>query len=74
MSLRAKAKQEGGEMVEYFQQSHDAYERGKHALANALSEEGRRHEHTMEALNAEASAWIFRGIPNYPCVTFWLGV
>lgn len=43
-----------------FQQSHEAYSHHEGALAKELSEKGKKHERTMEALNAEASAWIFR--------------
>jgi DNA-nicking Smr family endonuclease len=59
-SLRAKANQEGDAMAKCFQQSHEAYSRREGALAKELSEKGKKHERTMEALNAEASAWIFR--------------
>ncbi|KAG1751602.1 DUF1771-domain-containing protein [Suillus paluster] len=59
-SLRAKANQEGDAMARCFQQSHEAYARRAGALAKELSEKGKQHERTMEALNAEASAWIFR--------------
>ncbi|KAF8556354.1 DUF1771-domain-containing protein [Imleria badia] len=60
MSLRAKAKEQGDLMVQCFQQSHETYDRGDGALAKKLSENGKQHERTMESLNAEASAWIFR--------------
>ncbi|KAG1760496.1 hypothetical protein EDD22DRAFT_954871 [Suillus occidentalis] len=60
LSLRAKANQEGDAMAKCFQQSHEAYSRREGALAKELSEKGKKHERTMEALNAEASAWIFR--------------
>ncbi|KAG2146399.1 DUF1771-domain-containing protein [Suillus bovinus] len=59
-SLRAKANQEGDAMAKCFQQSHEAYSRREGALAKELSEKGKKHERAMEALNAEASAWIFR--------------
>ncbi|KAG0696970.1 hypothetical protein DFH29DRAFT_1004161 [Suillus ampliporus] len=59
-SLRAKANQEGDARARCFQQSREAYARRERALAKELSEKGKQHEHTMEALNAEASAWIFR--------------
>jgi hypothetical protein len=49
-------------MAKCFQQSHEAYSRREGALAKELSEKGKKHERTMEALNAEASAWIFRGM------------
>ncbi|KAG2368409.1 hypothetical protein BDR07DRAFT_1270090, partial [Suillus spraguei] len=61
-SLRAKANQEGDAMAECFRQSHEAYSRHEGALAKELSERGKKHERAMEALNAEASAWIFRGM------------
>jgi uncharacterized protein YecT (DUF1311 family) len=65
MNLRARANREGDEMAKCFQQSHEAYERREGALAKELSEKGKQHERTMEALNAEASAWIFRGILSH---------
>jgi hypothetical protein len=52
-------------MATCFQQSHEAYSRREGALAKELSEKGKKHERTMEALNAEASAWIFRGMLRY---------
>lgn len=61
MSLRAKANEQGDLMARCFQQSHEAYGRGDGARAKELSEKGKQHERTMESLNAEASAWIFRG-------------
>ncbi|KIJ67832.1 hypothetical protein HYDPIDRAFT_83040, partial [Hydnomerulius pinastri MD-312] len=61
MSLRAKANEEGDMMAQCFQQSHEAYERRDGARAKELSEKGKQHERAMESLNAEASAWIFRG-------------
>ncbi|KAG2148594.1 hypothetical protein BD769DRAFT_1345237, partial [Suillus cothurnatus] len=64
-SLRAKANQEGDAMAKCFQQSHEAYSRREGALAKELSEKGKKHERTMEALNAEASAWIFRGMLSF---------
>jgi len=64
-SLRAKAIKEGGEMAKCFQQSHEAYARREGALAKELSEKGKQHERTMASLNAEASAWIFRGTLSY---------
>jgi hypothetical protein len=61
MSLRAKANEQGDLMARCFQNSHEAYGRGDGARAKELSEKGKQHERTMESLNAEASAWIFRG-------------
>jgi len=60
MSLRAKANEQGDLMARCFQQSHEAYGGGDGARAKELSEKGKQHERTMESLNAEASAWIFR--------------
>ncbi|KAF9227306.1 DUF1771-domain-containing protein [Gyrodon lividus] len=60
MALRAKANQEGDLMAQSFQGSHEAYARGDGAHAKELSEQGKQHERTMESLNAEASAWIFK--------------
>ncbi|KAH7926704.1 DUF1771-domain-containing protein [Leucogyrophana mollusca] len=60
MSLRAKANQEGDQMAQCFQQSHEAYARHDGALAKELSLQGKQHEREMERLNAEASEWIFR--------------
>ena len=48
-------------MARAFEQSHDAYARGDGAAAKALSNEGKERQREMERLNAEASAWIFRG-------------
>lgn len=61
MALRAKANEQGDLMGRCFQQSHEAYGRGDGAHAKELSEQGKQHERTMVSLNAEASAWIFRG-------------
>jgi hypothetical protein len=74
MSLRAKANQGGDEMAKCFQQSHEAYARREGALAKDFSEKGKQHERTMEALNAEASAWIFQGTLSYPCVKLCSGI
>jgi Domain of unknown function (DUF1771) len=48
-------------MARAFEQSHAAYARKDGAGAKELSNEGRAHQREMERLNAEASAWIFRG-------------
>ncbi|KAI0000402.1 hypothetical protein BJV77DRAFT_939265 [Russula vinacea] len=61
VSLRARANQEGDAMARAFEQSHAAYARKDGAGAKELSNEGRAHQREMERLNAEASAWIFRG-------------
>lgn len=60
MALRAKANECGDLMARCFQESHEAYSRGDGARAKELSGQGKQHERTMESLNAEASAWIFR--------------
>lgn len=60
MALRAKANEHGDLMAQCFQESHEAYGRGDGARAKELSEQGKQLERTMESLNAEASAWIFR--------------
>ncbi|KAH7888650.1 hypothetical protein F5I97DRAFT_730732 [Phlebopus sp. FC_14] len=60
LALRAKASEYGNLMVQCFQQSHEAYERRDGAHAKVLSEQGKRLKQTMEKLNAEASAWIYR--------------
>jgi hypothetical protein len=57
--LRARANREGDAMARAFEQSHDAYGAGDGARAHELSEAGKRHQHEMERLNGEASAWIF---------------
>ena len=41
--------------------SREAYSCGQGALAKELSEQGKQHKRTMEALNSKASAWIFQG-------------
>jgi Domain of unknown function (DUF1771) len=48
-------------MARAFEQSHAAYERRDGATAKELSNEGKAHQREMDRLNAEASAWIFRG-------------
>ena len=48
-------------MARAFEQSHTAYARKDGAAAKELSNEGKAHQREMERLNAEASAWIFRG-------------
>ena len=48
-------------MARAFEQSHAAYARKDGAAAKELSNEGKAHQREMERLNAEASAWIFRG-------------
>lgn len=60
MALRAKANEHGDLMARCFQESHEAYGRGDGARAKELSQKGKQHERTMENLNAEASALIFR--------------
>ena len=67
-SLRARAKQEGDLMAQYYQQSQEAYERRDRARAKALSDEGKHHALKMEKLNAKASATIFKGKP-YPYIS-----
>jgi len=46
-------------MAHCFDESHRVYEKGDHARAKELSNEGKRHEAEMERLNKEASDWIF---------------
>lgn len=64
MSLRARANREGDAMARAFEESHAAYARGDGAGAKELSNQGKTHQREMERLNAEASAWIFRGEPD----------
>ena len=61
MSLRERANREGVAMARAFEQSHAAYARKDGAGAKELSSEGKAHQREMDRLNAEASAWIFRG-------------
>ncbi|OAX33897.1 hypothetical protein K503DRAFT_484112 [Rhizopogon vinicolor AM-OR11-026] len=58
--LRERANQEGDEVDRCFQQSDEACERGESVRGQELREEGEEHEYARDALNAEASAWIFR--------------
>jgi hypothetical protein len=51
-------------MARAFEESHAAYARKDGAAAKELSNQGKAHQKEMERLNAEASAWIFRG--GYP--------
>jgi Domain of unknown function (DUF1771) len=53
-------------MARAFEQSHAAYARKDGAGAKELSNEGKAHQKEMERLNAEASAWIFRGEHSVP--------
>lgn len=48
-------------MARAFEEGHAAYARKDGATAKELSNEGKAHQKEMERLNAEASAWIFRG-------------
>jgi hypothetical protein len=48
-------------MARAFEEGHAAYARKDGAAAKELSNEGKAHQKEMERLNAEASAWIFRG-------------
>ena len=48
-------------MARAFEQSHAAYARKDGAGAKELSNEGKAHQREMDRLNAETSAWIFRG-------------
>lgn len=48
-------------MARAFEESHAAYARKDGAAAKELSNQGKAHQKEMERLNAEASAWIFRG-------------
>ncbi|KAJ7262267.1 hypothetical protein B0H12DRAFT_1105043 [Mycena haematopus] len=61
--LRADANAEGDSMARCFAESHEAYARGDGAGAKQLSNEGKEHQAKMNALNKEASDWIFIG----PC-------
>jgi hypothetical protein len=54
-------------MARAFEQSHAAYAHKDGAAAKELSNEGKTHQGEMERLNAEASAWIFRGGFLFPC-------
>ena len=66
VSLRAHANQEGDAMTRAFEQSHAAYARKDGAGSKELLNEGRAHQREIECLNAEASAWIFRGEYSVP--------
>ncbi|KAG2015504.1 hypothetical protein CC2G_008772 [Coprinopsis cinerea AmutBmut pab1-1] len=57
--LRARANEEGDKMAQCFQQGHEAYARGDGALAKEFSNKGKAHQKNMEALNKQASDWIF---------------
>ncbi|KAF8210140.1 hypothetical protein K438DRAFT_1959421 [Mycena galopus ATCC 62051] len=59
MRLRADANTEGDQMAKCFAESHEAYGRGDGAAAKQLSNEGKEHQAKMNALNKEASDWIF---------------
>jgi len=59
MRLRADANAEGDKMAKCFAESHEAYGRGDGAGAKELSNEGKEHQAKMNALNKQASDWIF---------------
>ncbi|PBK81176.1 DUF1771-domain-containing protein [Armillaria gallica] len=59
VDLRARANKEGDEMARCFSERHEAYSRGDHAAAKALSNQGENHKQKMEQLNNEASNWIY---------------
>lgn len=61
VSLRARANEEGDQMAQCFERSHQAYAGGDGARAKELSVEGKRHQQEMERLNREASEWIYVG-------------
>lgn len=56
-------------MARAFEQSHAAYVRKDGMVGKELAKEGKAHQREMERLNAEASAWIFRG--EYPKCFFF---
>jgi len=58
--LRARANQAGDAMGRCFSESKEAYQSGNGARAKELSNEGKKHQAEMEALNREAGEWIFR--------------
>jgi hypothetical protein len=51
-------------MARAFEEGHAAYARRDGGGAKELSNQGKTHQREMERLNAEASAWIFRGEPD----------
>ncbi len=53
-------------MARAFEEGHAAYASKDGAAAKELSNEGKAHQREMERLNAEASAWIFRGEYSRP--------
>ncbi|KAK0184079.1 hypothetical protein F5146DRAFT_1228904 [Armillaria mellea] len=57
--LRAHASKEGDEMSRCFSESHEAYDRGDHAAAKELSNQGKNHKQKMEQLHKAASTWIY---------------
>ena len=61
LGLRSQATEEGDSMAKCFEQSHQAYSSGDKAGAKTLSNRGKEHQRKMEALNKEASDWIFTG-------------
>jgi hypothetical protein len=59
-------------MARAFEESHAAYARKDGAAAKELSNDGKAHQREMERLNAEASAWIFRGESLFVSFFFYL--
>ena len=60
--LRARANQAGDAMGRCFSESKEAYQSGDGARAKELSNEGKKHQAEMEALNRQAGEWIYRGM------------
>lgn len=60
--LRLRARLEGDQMSECFQQAAKAFDRNEKKLANELSLKGQAHKANMMRLDKEASAKIFQGM------------
>ncbi|EJD52517.1 DUF1771-domain-containing protein [Auricularia subglabra TFB-10046 SS5] len=58
--LRDRANAAGDAMARAFRESQEAYQAGDGARAKALSDEGKARRAEMDALNLEASDWIFK--------------
>ncbi|KAJ4399156.1 hypothetical protein N0V85_006092 [Neurospora sp. IMI 360204] len=58
--LRAEARAEGDKMKRYYDEAHQAYERGDGAEAKNLSNLGKKHKAKRDALNKQAADFIFR--------------
>ncbi|EGO00507.1 hypothetical protein SERLA73DRAFT_135518, partial [Serpula lacrymans var. lacrymans S7.3] len=69
-TLRARANEEGDQMAECFQESHEAYGRRDGALAKQLSEKGKAHKRNMERLKCKPGEVDLHGLYVKEAISF----